>query len=83
LIKQLIHNHLQGVGGILQPEHYFALWLNDDCKTGKSQTMTTTYQSPVLSSSETFELDSIEIWATENIAPVVEQMDEVEYLHDK
>jgi hypothetical protein len=65
-----ISSILQGVGGSIEPHHYFAFWINDDCETGKSLSMTTTFHCPHLSSSPDFEVDSIEIWATENLFPV-------------
>jgi len=66
--QQTIANGL-GVGGAIEPAHYFSLWLNDDFATGKSQAKATTFNSPQLSSESTFHIDSIEVLATEQIIP--------------
>ena len=52
---------IQGAGGQLD---YFGLWLSAEFGVGhsKAKPKCTTYSSPMLSSSEDFVIDSVEVW---------------------
>lgn len=49
----------QGMGGQL---NYFGLWIDSDYGVGKCSPSCTTYDSPMLSSTESFEIAAIEVW---------------------
>ena len=52
---------VQGMGGQME---YFGLWLSADYGTGhsKAKPKCSTYGSPMLSSSEDFQVDMLEVW---------------------
>lgn len=72
LIKKIIL--AQGMGGQLE---YFGLWLSADYGKGhsKARPKCSTFGSPMLSSSEEFEIDLLEAWGVGE--PVLDEEDEV------
>ena len=56
-------------GGNLEAR-FFGLWLRDDLETGRSDAPCVTYgNAPCLASSSAFELDEVELWATDEDPP--------------
>lgn len=54
---------MQTSGDLQQDARHFGLWLDSDFGVGRSRANCTTFASEQLSANETFQIDSVEVWA--------------------